>query len=99
MDAMSERPTIAARFSPEQKDELEAMCENAGIAPGTLTKKLLLSALDYYKEHGDIPLPPVIVRAKEALILEEMRGDYNKGKPDSVAKIVSPSEKSGRQAS
>ena len=57
------RPNINIRISDAEKAEIEAMCQDAGIAPATLAKKCLLSALDHYKAHGMVPLPPVILPA------------------------------------
>jgi len=64
MVSMSDkRPTIGVRFSEAEKAEIEAMCEDAGIPPATLAKKCLLSALDHYRKHGMVPMPPVILPA------------------------------------
>ena len=63
---MSNKPAINIRLTDEAKADIEAMCEDAGIPPATLAKKCLLSALEYYRQHGDIPMPPAIVRQSEA---------------------------------
>jgi hypothetical protein len=64
------RPMIGIRFTSSEKAEIEAMCEDAGIPPATLAKKLLLSALEYYRENKDVPMPPAIVRQSEAARLK-----------------------------
>lgn len=61
---MSEkRSAIMIRVSESEKAEIERMCDDAGIAPATLAKKCLLSALKHYRENGMIPLPPIILPA------------------------------------
>jgi hypothetical protein len=57
------------RVTPSEKAEIEKMCDDAGIPPATLAKKCLLSALAYYRENGDVPMPPAIVRRSEAATL------------------------------
>ena len=72
MDSMSEtRPSIMIRVSEAEKTEIEAMCGDAGIPPATLAKKCLLSALAYYRKHGDVPMPPAIVRTSQAEVIDE----------------------------
>jgi hypothetical protein len=65
---------IGIRFTPAEKHEIEQMCEDAGIPPATLAKKCLLSALAYYRENGDVPMPPAIVRARESRFLNAPHG-------------------------
>jgi hypothetical protein len=70
---MSNRPAISVRLNEHQKDAIEAMCASIGVAPATLAKQCLLSALSYYEEHKDVPMPPAIVRQSEAAQIEKAK--------------------------
>jgi hypothetical protein len=66
LECMSKSQILSVRFTEDQKKRIDAMAQKSGVSLSTLGAQCLLSACDYFDEHGDIPMPPAIVRVQEA---------------------------------
>lgn len=63
---MSKKTSATISLSEGELLALRAMSESSGIPIATIAKRCLMAALDYFDQHGDVPMPPAIVRKSEA---------------------------------
>lgn len=77
---MKERPAISCRFNTDEKSLIDQMCDSVKMKPASLGRMLFLSALDYHKKYGQLPIPMAISPARTMAVFEEQETVYGSNK-------------------